>query len=191
MAKESKSVSEFLKEIAGKENKNGKVVPNRFNKKTFSKLMKVMANDPDFATDVVDVRKGEKVSVDKIMVSHKFREWCQKLVEKFGVDKKDAEIILSKDFQFGNMDGLYEFFATALYEYVSAGNYFELLPKEDFKGRIYVKTIPETTVVRDAKKPKTGEYLGTFETTYNCHKQLAVRSGCPAFLKHRKPVSKK
>ena len=189
MAKETKTVSEFLKEIAGKPNKKGKVVPNRFNKKTFSKLMKVMANDPDFTTEVVDVKNGE-ANANTIMVSKKFREWCQKLVEKFGVDKKDSEIILSKDFQFGNMDGLYEFFATALYEYISAGNYFEFIPKSDFKGKVYIKDIPETTVVRDAKKPQTGEYIGTFETTYKQHKQLGMKSGCPVFLKNRKPVKK-
>lgn len=177
------TVSEALEMVKGDTQK-----PNRFSKKNFNILMTALANDVDFTAKVANVKKGELESVEDIMITKGFRKWCKKLVEKAGVDKSESERILTDAFVIDDMDGLYEFFATALYEYCKAGNRFSLLSTDDFKGSISIKNVPETTTVADAYSPKDRSYLGTYETTKGAHKELVVKTGCPDFLKNRKRV---
>lgn len=184
------TVEEALASMKAKEGKNGTMVINRFNKKNFTTLMTAMANDPEFTAKVVKVKNNEVDSVEDVMVSKGFREFCKKIVEKAGVDKRESEIILTSDFQFSNADlnGLYEFFAEAMYKYMSAGNQFDFLPKEDFKGSISLKDVGEITKTAEAFNPKDRSSLGTYTTTKKAHKELTVKSGCPSFLKNRVKV---
>lgn len=188
------TVQEALASMQAKTNEKGKKVINRFNKKNFTTLMTALANDLDFKAEVAKVKKGELDSVEEVMVTKEFRKWCKKLIEKAGVDKSESERVLSPDFEIDNMEGLYEFFATALYQYMDAGNQFDLLPTKDFKGGFQLKEVDEKTTVSDAYTPgKEGErtYIGTFKTTKKKHKEVVAKSSCPAFLKSRKPVEKK
>ena len=108
------TVQEALASMQAKTNEKGKKVINRFNKKNFTTLMTALANDLDFKAEVAKVKKGELDSVEEVMVTKEFRKWCKKLIEKAGVDKSESERVLSPDFEIDNMEGLYEFFATAL-----------------------------------------------------------------------------
>lgn len=182
------TVEEALASMKGKKNEKGQVVINRFNKKNFTRLMTAMANDTEFKTEYVKVKNGEVDSVEDIMVTKGFRKWCKRLVEKAGVDKAESERVMSEDFTIDNMDGLYEFFATALYKYMEAGNRFDLIPNKEFKGGICLGNVEETVKVADAHSPKDRSYLGTYETTTKSHKKLVAKSSCPAFLKNRKKV---
>ena len=181
------TVEEALASMQAKEGKNGKPVINRFNKKNFTMLMTAMANDPKFSTKVVKVKNNEIDSVEEVMVSEEFRKFCKKIVEKAGMDKKESEIILSESFEFSNSDlnGLYEFIASAIYSYMSAGNQFDFLPTEDFKGGISLKTVDEVTKTAEAFSPKDRSSLGVYKTTKKAHKELVVKSSCPSFLKSR------
>lgn len=163
----------------------------RFNKKKFTMLMKAMANDVNFQAKVAKVRKGELKDVEPIMVTKEFRKWCKHLLETAGIDKTESARVLTDDFVIDSMDGLYEFFVTALYEYINAGNQFDLLPTEEFKGSLYIKNVGEKVSVSDSFSPQTREYIGTFEITKKKHKELGVKSGCPAFLKDKKKVPQK
>ena len=182
------SVKEVLEEMSATRKKDGKFNYNRFNKKNFEKLMKAMLNDPNFKTEVAHVKKGELDSVEEIEVSKNFRKFCQRIIEKSGVDKKESERILSDEFVFDNVSGLYEFFATAMYLYIEKGNRFDLLPKKDFKGSICIKEEKKSSKVTAAHSPQTREYLGDFEISKDDHKILAVKSTCPSYLKSRKKV---
>lgn len=166
---------------------NGK---NRFNKKNFNILMTAMANDPEFVTRIVKVKNGEIDTVENIMVSKGFREFCKKIAEKSGVDKTESARILTDSFEFTTSDltGLYEFFVTAVYEYMSAGNTFDFMPTEDFKASISIKDVPEKVVTAEAFSPKDRTSLGVYETTKKKHKELVAKSTCPVFLKNRKKV---
>ena len=53
------NVKETLKEMKGKTNANGELVPNRFSKKNFTKLMKSIANDPGFMAKVAVTKEGK------------------------------------------------------------------------------------------------------------------------------------
>ena len=181
------TVEEALSSMKAKEGKDGKPVVNRFNKKNFTTLMTAMANDPDFTAKVVKVKNNEIDSVENVMVSQGFREFCKKVVEKAGVDKKESAVVLSPSFEFSNSDlnGLYEFFADAVYEYMAVGNQFDFLPTEDFKGSISLKNVAEVSKTAEAFSPKDRSSLGVYTTVKKAHKELAVKSSCPSFLKNR------
>lgn len=182
------SVKDVLAEMSAARKDNGKFSYNRFNKKNFEKLMKAMLNDPKFETEVAHAKKGKLDSVEKIQVTQGFRKFCKRVIEKSGIDKKESERILTEEFMFDNVDGLYEFFATALYLYIEQGNRFDLLPKKDFKGSIALKDVPKSSKTSAAHSPQTREYLGDYEVTKEKHKVLVVKSSCPTFLKSRKKV---
>lgn len=182
------SVEDVLKEMSATKKDNGKFNYNRFNKKNFEKLMKAMLNDPDFTTEVAHAKKGELDSVDEIKVTENFRKFCKKIIEKCGVDKSESGRILTQDFVFDSVEGLYEFFATAMYLYIEQGNRFDLLPKKDFKGSIALKDVAKSTKTTSAHSPQTREYLGDFETVKDAHKVLVVKSSCPSYLKSRRKV---
>lgn len=182
------NVKEILKEMEGKTNKAGDIVPNRFSKKNFNKLMKAMANDPNFATKVAVTKNGELDHLEDVMVTEGFRKWVKKVIEKAGVDKKESAMVLDPSFTFDNMDGLYEFFSTAVYDYMEAGNRFEFMPKKDFKGNITVKKQKASKRVADARDPRTGTNLGTFEYSNEEYKTIAASSPCPDYLKGRKKI---
>lgn len=192
MGKTIMTVEEALASMESKEGKNGNVVVNRFNKKNFNTLMTAIANDPEFTTKVVKVKNNELVDVEDVMVTKGFREFCKRIVEKAGMDKKESDFILTSEFSFttSDMNGLYEFFAEAVYKYMSAGNQFDFLPKEDFKGSVSLKNVGETTKTSEAFNPKDRSSLGIYKTTKKAHKELTTKSSCPVFLKSRVKVQK-
>lgn len=179
MAKES--VKEVLEDIQQK----GKG-PNRFSKKQFNRLMKAILNDPSFTTKVAKVQNKELVEVEEIAVSDGFRKFLKKVLEKAGIDKNESEIVLKDSFTIENVDGLYEFFTTAMYEYMDAGNKFDFLPKEDFRGSLYIKSIGEKKKTRSVRNPQTKESMGDYEFTTQAHRELGASSPCPDYLKSKK-----
>lgn len=181
------TVQEALESMKAKTNAKGEKVINRFNKKNFNTLMLAMANDVDFTSKVAK-KTGDTFELEDVLVTKNFRKWCKTLVEKAGVDSSESERVMSADFTIDNVEGLYDFFATALYEYLDAGNRFDLPDKEDFQGGIVLKDIEESTRVFEARNPKDGSSLGTFETTKKKHKELAVKSSCPSYLSEKRKI---
>lgn len=183
----AKTVNEVLAEITPAE-KDGKKSLGRFSKKNFNALMRAMANDPEFTVKVANVKKGELESLEDVMVSKNFRKCIQKILEEAGVDKSESVKVMGDEFEFPSLDGMYEFFAAALYTYMEAGNQFDLMPTEDFKGSLYLKDVEASVTEKEAKLPQTGESLGIFRTEKKAHKVLAAKSSCPSWLKNRKKV---
>ena len=180
------SVNETLKEMVGKVNDNGKVSVNRFSKKNFNKLLKAMMNDTDFSIKVPVVKGGEVDHYEEVMVNENFRKFLKKVLEKAGVDKNESSVVMDSSFTIDNVDGVYEFITTAIYEYMNAGNKFDFLPKEDFKGSVYLKNNPAAvTEPREARNPATNEVIGTFKYKNEAYKSLACSSPCPDWLKSR------
>ena len=186
------TVQEVLDSIQAKENAKGNKVLNRFNKKNFNALMLAMANDVDFTSKVgkkvKDADGADSVELEDVMVTKEFRKWCKKLVETAGIDKVESEKIMTSDFVINDVEGLYDFFATALYEYLNAGNKFDLPTKDDFEGSIYMKDVEESTRTYEGRNPATGESLGVFEATNKKHKEIAVKSSCPSWLSEKRKI---
>ena len=161
---------------------------NRFNKKSFENLLRAMLNDTDVKIGTIKVKNNEVSSKEDIMVTQEFRKFLQKILRTAGIDAEDSKAILSKDFIIDNVDGLYEFFTTAMYIYMDNGNKFDMIPTENFKGSLYINNVAETKKTQDAKNPKDGSSLGIFETTKKTHKKLCVKSSCPSYLVNRKKI---
>ena len=181
------TVEEALASMQAKKNKKGKTVINRFNKRNFNMLMVALANDLEFTSKVAKV-KGNDVHIEEVMVTKEFRKWCKKLVEKMGIDKTESEKILSSEFIIDNMDGLYEFFAEAIYLYMKAGNRFDFPSKDGFQGGMFIKDIPESVKVSDIRNPQTKETIGKYETTKKAHSQLKSKSSCPKYLSDKRKI---
>ncbi len=191
--KEIKSVAAVLESIrpnpAVKD--NGKTNHNRFSKKAFNELLTAMVNDPDFTTDFAVSAKGELKSVEEIRVTEGFRKWLQKVVEIAGIDKAESAVVLSKDFVIPNMDGLYELFTTAMYEYMKNGSRFDMIPKKDFKASFAMNKKAPKTKTGTLLNPSTGEVLGTYSTDMAEHWEASVKSSCPNWMKKRMKTLKK
>lgn len=181
------SVEEALASMTAKTKPDGTKVINRFNKKNFNLLMLAMANDPEFKVQVANVKNGN-LDLEDVMVTKEFRKWCKKLVEKVGVDPMESERVMTKDFVIDNMEGLYDFFSAALYEYMNAGNRFDLPSREDFKGGFILADVEESTKVADAFNPDGHQYIGTFETKKKKHKILKAKSSCPTYLSEKRKI---
>lgn len=191
--KEIKTVATVLESIrpnpAVKD--NGKTNHNRFSKKAFNELLTAMVNDPDFTTDFAVSAKGELKSVEEIRVTEGFRKWLQKVVEIAGIDKAESAVVLSKDFVIPNMDGLYELFTTAMYEYMKNGSRFDMIPKKDFKASFAMNKKAPKTKTGTLLNPSTGEVLGTYSTDMAEHWEASVKSSCPNWMKKRMKTLKK
>ena len=189
------TVKEALEEMRGTVDDSGKVKLNRFNKRKFADLLVALANDSEFTTEVArSVNGGEECVVESVAVSKEFRKWLRKMVEQAGVDKMESERVLNaEEFTISDMSPFYDFFTTAMIEYMSAGNYFSMPTKPDFEATLSIPVVDKKVVTKEAFTPGTAESrksLGIFETTYEKHRELKVSSSCPKFLKKRKPVNK-
>lgn len=182
------TVEEALASMQAKSNDKGEKVLNRFSKKNFNILMTAMANDIEF-TEKVAKKTGDTFELEDVMVTKAFRKWCKKLVEKAGIDSSESDIVMSPDFKIDDMEALYDFFAAALYEYMDAGNKFDLPNKEDFQGSIYIKDVDEATKEYEARNPATGETIGKFSSTTKKHKEVKVKSSAPAWLSTKRQLS--
>ena len=181
------TVEDVLAEMKASRGDDGKIKYKRFNKGNFEKLLKTMLNSPEFTTQVAKAKKDD-VTIEDLEVTKGFRKFCKRILEKSGVDKKESERILTDEFMFDNVSGLYEFFATAIYLYIEAGNRFDFIPKKDFKGSILLKDVDKTTKTTSIHSPQTKEYMGDYEITKQKHKVLGVKSSCPAYLKDRRKL---
>lgn len=179
------TVDEVLAEISANRKDNGALEIKQFSKKNFEKLLKAMLNDPNFSVKVAKIKNKEIDSIEDVEVSKGFRKFCKKVIEKSGIDKAESERILTSDFTFDNVDGLYEFMAAAIYLYIEKGNKFDFLTTPDFKGSLYIKEIDSVEETKEAFNPKTRESLGVFTTKKKKYKSIATKSGCPAWCKSR------
>lgn len=168
------------------ENIKGGATPNRFSKDKFDKLLLAMANDTEFKGLVAQVKGGEYVGDIEVEVAEGLRKWVKGVLEDVGMDKADAAIVLDPSYKFKNVNGLQEYFAHTLYNFLAAGNKYDLVPQKDFKATIHIADVAEGVKTGMARNPKTGENLGEYEVTTEAYRTLKVSSPAPDYLKHRK-----
>jgi len=160
----------------------------RFNKEEFNKNIKDILNNPDYSIGVVKISKAkeEGYTVSEVAVSKNFRKFCKKLLEQFGVDKFESEKVMTSDFQFTNVDGLYEFICTCIYKYIDEGNKFDFVPRMGFKGSlelVNVEAKEKTSKLKDADGN-----INIYQTFMKPHKKLKASSSCPSYLKEKKKL---
>lgn len=173
---------------------NGKVKLNRFSKKKFSDLLTALANDDTFVTKVArGVNGGTEAVIEEVAVTKDFRKWLKKQIEKCGVDKMESEKVLNtSEFVIDDMSPFYDFFTTAMVEYMNAGNYFQFPTRPDFEATLSTKHVEKKSVTKDSFTPGKKEdrqFLGTFTTHYGEHVEMKVSSSCPKFLKKKEKAN--
>lgn len=162
---------------------------SRFSKEAFNEQIKAILNNPDYKVEVVKVSKAkaEGYDVTEVAVTAGFRKFCKKLLEQFGVDKYESEKVMSNEFQFSNVDGLYEFICAAIYEYIDAGNKFDFVPRMGFKGSLELVDVEEKTKTSKLRDKVSGEER-VYTTFMKKHKKLKASSSCPSYLKVKKDL---
>lgn len=161
---------------------------SRFSKEAFNEQIKTIINNPDYKVDVVKVSKAkaEGYNTTEVSVTQGFRKFCKKLLEQFGVDKFESEKVLTSEFQFNNVDGLYEFMCACIYEYIDNGNKFDFVPREGFKGSLELVDIPEK--IKESTLCDKDGNVKKYSTLMRKHKKLKASGGCPSYLKEKRSL---
>lgn len=163
--------------------KSGKV-KKTFSRVDYDRLLKAMLNDPSYTATYCSTKGGEVVKKD-VEIVKVFRESLKRILISFGVDKQEAEKIVT-DYQFTNVDGWYELTAEAIYKYMEAGKKFDFPTREDFKGSLTLKDVDEyvgtyTTIRKKGDTTPAKE----FKIQTKKHKVLEKKSKAPAWLKKK------
>lgn len=188
------SFKETLETMRAVVDGNGKVKLNRFSKKKFSDLLTALANDDTFVTQVArGVNGGTEAVVEDVAVTKDFRKWLKKQIEKCGVDRMESEKVLdTSEFIIEDMNPFYDFFCTAMIEYMNAGNCFQFPTRPDFEATLSTKRVDKKTVTKDAYTPgkkDERQFLGTFTTHYGEHIEMKVSSSCPKWAKKKEKAN--
>lgn len=163
--------------------KSGKV-KKTFSRADYDKLLKAMLNDPSYTATYCTTKAGEPVTKE-VEVTKMFRESIKRILLNFGVDKQEAEKMVS-EYQFTNVDGWYELAAESIYKYMEAGKKYDFPTREDFKGSISLKDVDESvgTFTSIRKKGDTSP-TKEFKVQTKKHKVLEKKSKAPAWLKKK------
>lgn len=158
-------------------------------KKTFSKadynaITKAMLNTPDYTVEQVGTKDGKVVTKEIKPVAIFREQFIGKVLKDFGVDAQEVEKI-KNDYEFKNVEGLYEIVSESITEFMDADKKFDFITKKDFKGSLSLKDVAETT---KTYKPisKDGSTDGAeFTVKTKKHRQLEKKSKAPAWLKEK------
>lgn len=150
-----------------------------FSRSDFDKLAKAFLNTPDYKLETVSLKGGELVDKEVEPVKQ-LRGMIKRILLDFGVDKQEAERVMTDAYEIHNVDGLYEFVSELLYQYMNTGKKFDFLTREDFAGSILLKDVAETTSTH--KDIRTKE---EFQVHKKAHKVLEKKSKVPKWLKSR------
>lgn len=178
----AKTVKEVIAEITPSKG------TGRFSKNAFNELVTALVNDTDYAAKVAVVKNKELAEIKDVFVGKDFRKFLKRVLEKAGVDKADAAVVMEPSFEIDNVDGLYELISTSIYEYMDANNKFEFMPRERFRGGISLREKAASETTGPARNPKTGEDLGVWERKTQAHKVLVASSPAPEYLRTRRRV---
>lgn len=154
-----------------------------FSRTDFDRLAKAFINTPDYEATTVSLKGGE-LQEKSVKPVEGFRGMIQAILRDFGVDKAEAERVMSDSYEIKSVNGLYEFVSELIYVYMDAGKKFDFLPKDDFVGSILLDEIEES--VKDYPIKKKDGSTVTYNVTKKKHKVLNKKSKCPQWKKSKK-----
>lgn len=164
-------VSEIKEEMANGGRKT-------FSKEAFLELSKAYLNDVNNVTDSVKIKDG--IPVDETVETVKeFRGFIERVLIDFGVDKQEASKIMTNEYSFKNVDALYPLCSELIYNYISTGKKFVMIPKRDCMASFTLQEYEEEVKMNKAPGAETEAK----PTRYKKHKKVKVESNCPTWLK--------
>lgn len=179
MTKTFDEVMQNLREGVSK-SKSGK--PTRtFSRTDFNKLAVAFLNEVEYQGEVASIKQGE-LQLGSIEPVKAFRKLFYRVLTDFGVDKQEAERVLTNEYSFSNADGAYEFISELIFNYLDAGKKFDFIAKADFKGSLVLDEIGESVKEhRNIKDPGAEP----FKVKKKKHRVVKAKSTAPDWLKSR------
>lgn len=171
-----KTYLELVEEVKAELANGGK---RSFSRELFNELTTAYLNDVEQTTTVAKTKNGELVT-EEINVPQNFRKMIMKILLDFGVDKQEAERILTSEYQFKDLSALYEVASETILNYASTGKKFNFIPKPDLQCSLIIDEFEEE--VKLTKRPGAPDSEAK-EVLYKKHRKCKVESTCPAWLK--------
>lgn len=166
-------VNEVKEEIAN----GGK---RSFSRELFNELTAAYLNDVENnKTTIAKTKNGELVE-EEINVPLDFRKMVMKILLDFGVDKQEAERILTNDYQFRDVSAIYEVASETILNYAGTGKKFNFIAKPDFQCSLLIDDYEEE--VKMTKRPGADDSEAR-EVLYKKHRKAKVESTAPAWLR--------
>lgn len=162
MSQESKFLARVAKEREG-------LVKKTFSKALFLELMTHYINDPELKSHVMKVEKGEAVKVMTQPVKG-FRKIVRNVLLDYGVDKQEAESIMSSyEFKGKDLEAMYDFMNDFIYYYTQTGRNYKIFDKEDITASIFLK--PQKEEIKEYRMKENKVKL-------HPHNKLGQKSTC-------------
>ena len=171
-----KNYNELVNEVREELKSGGK---RSFSRELFNDLTLAYMNDIDNTVTIAKTRNGELVE-EELNVPTNFRKMIMKILLDFGVDKQEAEKILTNDYQFKDLSALYEVSSELILNYAGTGKKFNFITKPDLQVSLIIDDYEEE--VKLTKRPGAPDSEAK-EVLYKKHRKAKVESTCPSWLK--------
>ena len=171
-----KTYNELVNEIREEIANGGK---RSFSRELFNELTAAYLNDVNNTTTIAKTKNGELVE-EELNVPMNFRKMVMKILLDFGVDKQEAERILTNDYQFKDVSAIYEVASETILNYASTGKKYNFITKPDLQCSLIIDDYDEE--VKLTKRPGAEESEAK-EVLYKKHRKAKVQSTCPDWLK--------
>ena len=171
-----KTYMELVNEVKEELSNGGK---RSFSRELFNDLTAAYLNDIGNTTTIAKTKNGELVE-EEINVPLDFRKMVMKILLDFGVDKQEAERVLTNDYQFRDVSAIYEVASETILNYVDTGKKFNFIAKPDLQCSLLIEDYEEE--VKMTKRPGADDSEAR-EVLYKKHRKLKAQSTCPDWLK--------
>ena len=171
-----KTYNELVNEIREEMTNGGK---RSFSRELFNELTAAYLNDVNNTTTIAKTKNGELVE-EELNVPMNFRKMVMKILLDFGVDKQEAERILTNDYQFKDVSAIYEVASETILNYASTGKKYNFITKPDLQCSLIIDDYDEE--VKLTKRPGAEESEAK-EVLYKKHRKASIKSTCPDWLK--------
>ena len=172
-----KTYMELVEEVKNELVNGGK---RSFSRELFNELTNAYLNDVENTVTIAKTRNGELVE-EELNVPMNFRKMIMKILLDFGVDKQEAEKILTNDYQFKDLSALYEVSSELIMNYAGTGKKFNFITKPDMQCSLLIDDYEEE--VKLTKRPGAPDDEAR-EVLYKKHRKAKIESTCPSWLKN-------
>ena len=172
-----KTYMELVEEVKNELANGGK---RSFSRELFNELTTAYLNDVENTVTIAKTRNGELVE-EELNVPMNFRKMVMKILLDFGVDKQEAEKILTNDYQFKDLSALYDVSSELIMNYAGTGKKFNFIAKPDMQCSLLIDDYEEE--VKLTKRPGAPDEEAR-EVLYKKHRKAKIESTCPSWLKN-------
>jgi hypothetical protein len=172
-----KTYNELVNEVKEELANGGK---RSFSRELFNDLTAAYLNDVEGNKITVAKTKNGEVVEEEMTVPLEFRKMIMKILLDFGVDKQEAERVLTNDYQLRDVNALYGVASELILNYAGTGKKFNFIPKPDLQCSLIIDDYDEE--IKVTKRPGADDSEAR-EVKYKKHRKVKVESVCPSWLR--------